>query len=282
MNILKYIGLSFDNNDTKIVYKDDYSYNTQLSQIHLIIENEYSNKKTLIKYILSSLYKQYHIENGIYFYNSNDKIKKYKLDCEIECKLDCSIECYTYDTNFIEKIISQKQVNLQKGIKNKKMIIIFDNFLNKIINSDNNLFKLIKNSKVYNIFLILTVNNIIDIKPQIRYYIKYIYTFKEINYNTIKKIYNNYFDIIESFDKFNDLITKIENDTVIIHDITNTTVFLYKNNKIISLSNLKFNKFIFDDDIDYKINLLRKINYNNNYISLLNFENINLLNKLKE
>ena len=115
----------------------------------------------------------------------------------------------------IYKEIDEKNMStlLENQKKNLKPVLLHFNNLRTSEILDN-LKMIIYNARHLNIFIVMTINEQIHLKPEIRENMDLVITCKETEYYIIEKIYC-YFGVIETIEKFSNLIKNIDENEIL-------------------------------------------------------------------
>ncbi len=141
-----------------------------------------------------------------------------------------------YKPDVIENIISRQR----KCVKNKEpnsnaFILLDDCMYDKKITKDPNIRGIFMNGRHWNILFMLTMQYCMDLTPDLRANIDYIFVLRENILSNKEKIYKNFFGIFPNFAMFNEVMNKCtENFECLVLDNTSRSnnidevVFWYK------------------------------------------------------
>ena len=141
-----------------------------------------------------------------------------------------------YKPDVIENIISRQR----KCVKNKEpnsnaFILLDDCMYDKKITKDPNIRGIFMNGRHWNILFMLTMQYCMDLSPDLRANIDYVFVLRENIIANKEKIYKNFFGIFPTFDIFNQVMTSCtENFECLVLDNTSRSnniedvVFYYK------------------------------------------------------
>jgi hypothetical protein len=109
---------------------------------------------------------------------------------------------YTYDTLLLKNILDRQKKLIKKNGHHPKydfFVILDDCMFNKTeINKDINLRQFFMNGRHFQIFLIMSVQYIMDLSVTLRTNIDFVFAMKENNIQNIERLYNSFFGIFSS------------------------------------------------------------------------------------
>ena len=142
-----------------------------------------------------------------------------------------------YDPGVIEKLIKRQKKCIRNGIKDCNTFVLLDDCMydSKRITKDTNIRGIFMNGRHWKIFFLLTMQYCMDLSPDLRANIDYIFVLRENIISNKEKIYKNFFGIFPSFDTFNQVMNSCtENFECLVLDNTSRSnniedvVFWYK------------------------------------------------------
>lgn len=142
-----------------------------------------------------------------------------------------------YDPDAVDKLIKRQRKAVKKGMKNPNAFLLLDDCMydSKKITKDKNIRYIFMNGRHVKLMLYLTMQYCMDLSPDLRANIDYIFVLRENILANKEKIYKNFFGIFPSFDIFNQVMTKCtENFECLVLDNTSRSndvedvVFYYK------------------------------------------------------
>ncbi|AOM63359.1 VV A32 virion packagIng ATPase [Heterosigma akashiwo virus 01] len=130
-----------------------------------------------------------------------------------------------YDSELIKKIIKRQKKLIKKKGKHPSndFFIILDDCMydSKTIGRDINIREIFLNGRHYQIFLILSLQYVMDLPVSLRSNIDYVFCLRENNLQNVEKLYKSFFGIFPSKIFFNQAFSKItENYGSIVLDNT--------------------------------------------------------------
>jgi hypothetical protein len=132
-----------------------------------------------------------------------------------------------YRSDVIEKIVNRQKALIKLGNKSNVFIILDDCMYDKKFMREKIMRQIFYNGRHWNIFFMLTMQYCMDLSPDLRSNIDYIFVFRENILQNREKIYKNFFGIFPSFEMFNQVMNVCtENYECIVLDNT------IKSNKI--------------------------------------------------
>jgi len=112
-----------------------------------------------------------------------------------------------YRSDVIEKIVSRQKLLVKKGEKNSPVFIILDDCMyDKKFLREKIMRQIFYNGRHWNIFFMLTMQYCMDLTPDLRSNIDYIFVFRENILQNREKIYKNFFGIFPTFEMFNQVM----------------------------------------------------------------------------
>tara|TARA_B100001094_G_scaffold305708_1_gene335777 strand:- start:3740 stop:4540 length:801 start_codon:yes stop_codon:yes gene_type:complete len=141
-----------------------------------------------------------------------------------------------YNSDAVDKIIlRQKKLAKQKALNNNVFILIDDCMYDKKMMRDKLMRAIFMNGRHWNIFFMLTMQYCMDIGPDLRSNIDYVFVLRENIIQNREKIYKNFFGIFPNFEMFNQIMNACtENFECLVLDNTSRSnkiedvVFWYK------------------------------------------------------
>jgi hypothetical protein len=167
-----------------------------------------------------------------------DNINKYYngklIDTEYYSKVQIE---YEFNESIIGEVIHQQKLKINKKNKNKKdtswkLLIILDNCLasNGAWQKSEILLNLFFNSRHFNITLITTTQFPMGFIPELRMNFDYVCAFADDFISHKKRLYDFYFNKIQTFDKFCDMHDSLTYGEVLIstNSFKNKETYFYK------------------------------------------------------
>ena len=141
-----------------------------------------------------------------------------------------------YSTEVCEKVIArQKQMVRRKEQNSGAFMLIDDCMYDKKMIRDKCIRGIFMNGRHWNLFFMLTMQYCMDLSPDLRANIDYVFILRENIIQNREKIYKNFFGIFPTFDMFNQVLTACtENFECLVLDNTSKSnkiedvVFWYK------------------------------------------------------
>jgi hypothetical protein len=140
-----------------------------------------------------------------------------------------------YRSDVIEKIVSKQKQLVKKGNTNTVFIILDDCMYDKKFLREKIMRQIFYNGRHWNIFFMLTMQYCMDLTPDLRSNIDYIFVFRDNILQNREKIWKNFFGIFPTFDMFNQVMNACtENYECVVLDNTvksnkvEDVVFWYK------------------------------------------------------
>ena len=140
-----------------------------------------------------------------------------------------------YRSDVIEKIVARQKALIKQGMKSNVFIILDDCMYDKKFLREKIMRQIFYNGRHWNIFFMLTMQYCMDLSPDLRSNIDYIFVFRENILQNREKIYKNFFGIFPTFEMFNQVMNACtENYECIVLDNTiksnkvEDVVFWYK------------------------------------------------------
>ena len=113
-----------------------------------------------------------------------------------------------YKTEVVEKIVArQKKLCKAKAANNNAFLLIDDCMYDKKMIRDKVIRGIFMNGRHWNIFFMLTMQYCMDLSPDLRANIDYVFILRENIIQNREKIYKNFFGIFPTFDMFNQVLT---------------------------------------------------------------------------
>jgi hypothetical protein len=133
-----------------------------------------------------------------------------------------------YKSDVIEKVIQKQKEIIKKGITDHNVFIILDDCMyDKKFLREKIMRQIFYNGRHWNVFFMLTMQYCMDLSPDLRSNIDYVFIFRENILQNREKIWKNFFGIFPTFDMFNQVMNACtENYECIVLDNT------IKSNKI--------------------------------------------------
>lgn len=132
-----------------------------------------------------------------------------------------------YRSDVIEKVVNRQKTLVKKGCKDSVFVICDDCMYDKKFLRERIMRQIFYNGRHWNIFFMLTMQYCMDLSPDLRSNVDYIFVFRENILQNREKIYKNFFGIFPTFDMFNQVMNACtENYECIVLDNT------IKSNKI--------------------------------------------------
>lgn len=111
-----------------------------------------------------------------------------------------------YKTDVIEKIVSRQKILVNKNDNSSVFMILDDCMYDKKFLKEKIMRQIFYNGRHWNIFFMLTMQYCMDLSPDLRTNIDYIFVFRENIVQNREKIYKNFFGIFPNFDMFNQVM----------------------------------------------------------------------------
>lgn len=132
-----------------------------------------------------------------------------------------------YKSEVIDKIVTRQKALIKSGHQTSAFIICDDCMYDKKFLREKIMRQIFYNGRHWNIFFMLTMQYCMDLTPDLRSNIDYIFVFRENILQNREKIYKNFFGIFPTFEMFNQVMNECtENYECIVLDNT------IKSNKI--------------------------------------------------
>lgn len=133
-----------------------------------------------------------------------------------------------FRVDVIEKVVARQRALIKQGEKNSPVFIILDDCMyDKKFLREKIMRQIFYNGRHWNVFFMLTMQYCMDLSPDLRSNIDYIFVFRENILQNREKIYKNFFGIFPTFEMFNQVMDACtENYECIVLDNT------IKSNKI--------------------------------------------------
>jgi hypothetical protein len=133
-----------------------------------------------------------------------------------------------FRTDVIEKVVARQRALIKQGERNSPVFIILDDCMyDKKFLREKIMRQIFYNGRHWNVFFMLTMQYCMDLSPDLRSNIDYIFVFRENILQNREKIYKNFFGIFPTFEMFNQVMDACtENYECIVLDNT------IKSNKI--------------------------------------------------
>ena len=141
-----------------------------------------------------------------------------------------------YSSEVIEKVIGRQKKLVKKGAPNSHVFVLVDDCMyDKKMIRDKCIRGIFMNGRHWNIFFMLTMQYCMDLSPDLRANIDYVFILRENIIQNREKIYKNFFGIFPTFDMFNQVMNSCtENYECLVLDNTSKSnkiedvVFWYK------------------------------------------------------
>lgn len=142
-----------------------------------------------------------------------------------------------YDAPAVDKLIKRQRKAVKKKIANPNAFLLLDDCMydSKKITKDKNIRYIFMNGRHVKLMLYLTMQYCMDLSPDLRANIDYVFVLRENIIANKEKIYKNFFGIFPTFDIFNQVMTSCtENFECLVLDNTSRSnniedvVFYYK------------------------------------------------------
>ena len=141
-----------------------------------------------------------------------------------------------YQTDVIEKVVQRQRHMCKNKIPNNNVFILLDDCMyDKKMIRDKVIRGIFMNGRHWNIMFMLTMQYCMDLSPDLRANIDYVYILRENILQNREKLYKNFFGIFPTFDMFNQVMTACtENYECLVLDNTSRSnkvedvVFWYK------------------------------------------------------
>ena len=142
-----------------------------------------------------------------------------------------------YDPDAVDKLIKRQRKAVKKKMKNPNAFLLLDDCMydSKKITKDKNIRYIFMNGRHVKLMLYLTMQYCMDLSPDLRANIDYVFVLRENILANKEKIYKNFFGIFPTFDIFNQVMTKCtENFECLVLDNTSRSneiedvVYYYK------------------------------------------------------
>jgi hypothetical protein len=133
-----------------------------------------------------------------------------------------------FRSDVIEKVVARQRSLIKSGERDSPVFIILDDCMyDKKFLREKIMRQIFYNGRHWNVFFMLTMQYCMDLSPDLRSNIDYIFVFRENILQNREKIYKNFFGIFPTFDMFNQVMDACtENYECIVLDNT------IKSNKI--------------------------------------------------
>lgn len=144
-----------------------------------------------------------------------------------------------YEPDAVDKLIKRQRRAVKKKLKNPNAFLLLDDCMydSKKVTKDKNIRYIFMNGRHVKLMMYLTMQYCMDLSPDLRANIDYVFVLRENILANKEKIYKNFFGIFPSFDIFNQVMTKCtENFECLVLDNTSRSnevedvVFYYKAN----------------------------------------------------
>lgn len=141
-----------------------------------------------------------------------------------------------YKSDTIEKVIERQKLQLRKKGSDPNLFILIDDCMyDKKMIRDKNMRTIFMNGRHWKIFFMLTMQYCMDLSPDLRSNVDYVFVLRENIIQNREKIYKNFFGIFPSFDMFTQVMDQCtENYECLVLDNTSKSnkiedvVFWYK------------------------------------------------------
>ena len=111
-----------------------------------------------------------------------------------------------YQSDVIEKVVARQKALLKDADTSNVFIILDDCMYDKKFMKEQIMRQIFYNGRHWNIFFMLTMQYCMDLTPDLRSNIDYIFVFRENILQNREKIYKNFFGIFPSFEMFNQVM----------------------------------------------------------------------------
>jgi hypothetical protein len=135
----------------------------------------------------------------------------------------------------IESVVNSQRLLVNQGKKSPAFIILDDCMYDKKFLRETVIRQIFYNGRHWNMFFLLTMQYVMDLTPDLRSNIDYVFVFRENILQNREKIYKQFFGIFPTFDMFNQVMNKCtENYECLVLDNTSKSnkiedcVFWYK------------------------------------------------------
>jgi hypothetical protein len=141
-----------------------------------------------------------------------------------------------YDKDAIERVLERQRVIIGKGSPNSNAFILLDDCMyDKKFMKDTCIRKCFMNGRHWKLFFMLTMQYCMDLTPDLRANVDYVFILRENVIQNREKLYKSFFGIFPTFDMFNQVMTACtENYECLVLDNTSKSnkiqdcVFWYK------------------------------------------------------
>ena len=118
-----------------------------------------------------------------------------------------------YDKPAIEKLIKRQKTAIRKNIKNKEAFLVMDDCMDdKKWLKEKSTRGIFKNGRHWALFFIMASQYCMDLPPELRSCIDYVFIMKENIPNNRKKIFDNYCGIFPTFQMFEEVFNACTSD----------------------------------------------------------------------
>lgn len=112
-----------------------------------------------------------------------------------------------YKSDVIEKVVLRQKALIKQGERNSPAFIILDDCMyDKKFLREKIMRQIFYNGRHWNVFFMLTMQYCMDLSPDLRSNIDYIFVFRENILQNREKIYKNFFGVFPSFEMFNQVM----------------------------------------------------------------------------
>ena len=141
-----------------------------------------------------------------------------------------------YDKEAIERVLSRQKVLVNKNVPNSGAFLLLDDCMyDKKFLKDTCIRQCFMNGRHWKIFFMLTMQYCMDLSPDLRANVDYVFVLRENVLANREKLYKNFFGVFPTFDMFNQVMTSCtENYECLVLDNTSKSnriedcVFFYK------------------------------------------------------
>jgi hypothetical protein len=140
-----------------------------------------------------------------------------------------------YNRDTIEKVIERQKSLVSKGAKTPAFILLDDCMYNKAFMKDNCIRQCFMNGRHWKIFFVLTMQYCMDLSPDLRANVDYVFILRENVIQNRERLYKSFFGVFPSFELFNQVMNACtENYECLVLDNTSKSnrledcVFYYK------------------------------------------------------
>jgi predicted ATP-binding protein involved in virulence len=172
--------------------------NMKPDSVVLLVGKRGTGKSILMKDILYQLCKYY--DQGVAMTPTQDTIDTLKEFMPESCIYD---QC---EPEVLEKIIKfQKKMQKKEPRRDKRIFIVFDDCMfDKKVIKHKAVRDVFMNGRHYNLFFINAVQYIMDMGPDLRNNVDYVFALRDASRSSREKLWKNFFGMFPTYDQFSE------------------------------------------------------------------------------